>query len=160
VLPTVSFVLLFALGAAAGADAGQPPPGPVVSAIRAQLFQNKSGQLSENVLDPKYRGGWNTIAGPNATNATLIVVVVSGVRADYDSGQKYSVKLVARETGRSPKVLLSSTQSVPASDDRGMIYLPFLIYQTGCSPVHVSVVLIGPQRGKPLERTMAFACGE
>jgi hypothetical protein len=158
VLPTFGLVLLV-VGAASGLGEPRQDPQPVVSAVRAQLFENKNGRLSQDLLDPKYQGSWNSIAGPNAANATLVVVEVSGVRADY-GGQKYSVKLVARETGRSPRILLTSTQPLPASNDSGKVYLPFLIYQTGCSPVRLSVTVNGRHPGKPIERTMAFACGE
>jgi hypothetical protein len=160
VLPTFGSMLLLVLGAVSSADSGQPATKPAVSGIRAQLFQNKSGALSQDVLEPSYRGGWNTIGGPTASNATLIVVEVSGVRADRSASEKYAVKLIARETGRSSKVLLTSTQNVPASNDRGIAYLPFLVYQSGCSAVQVTAVLVGPQPTKPLERTLAFACGE
>jgi hypothetical protein len=159
-LPVPAVILLVAAGLVSGAGPRSPAPPPAISAIRAQLFENKSGQFSADVLDPGYPGAWNTVAGPHAANATLIVVEVSGLRADDPAVQQYSVKLTARETGRQPKLLLSSTQRLPRSNDRGVAYLPFLTYQSGCSPVQVSAVLIGPQAGKPLERTLPFACGE
>src|SRR6185503_6040529 len=109
---------------------------------------------------PQYRGGWNTVAGPNAANATVIVVEISGVPPEA-ARSKYAVKLVARETGRSVKLLLTSTQPVPLSNDQGKAYLPFLIHQTGCSAVQLTATLMtGQKPGKPIERTLTFSCGE
>ena len=45
--------------------------------MRAHLFQNKRGVISEDVL-AKPGGLANTIAGPDSANAALIVVEVSG----------------------------------------------------------------------------------
>jgi hypothetical protein len=158
-LPILGLVLVLASGLIA------PPPltargegqddGPILSDMRAHLFQNKTAKLSENILDPKNRGLWNSVAGPDAANAMLIVVEVSG-RA---SG-KYSIHLVARETGRRPKLLLDSTQAVPFPNEQGKTYLPFLVHQSGCAAVQLRTSLVGVRPGKPLERTIAFACGE
>ena len=160
VRPALGFILFLASGLIAPPALSAPGQSrkdgdPVLSDMRAHLFHNKTAQLSENVLDPKYRGSWNSIAGPNAANATLIVVEVSGL-----STGTYSVHLVARETGRRPKLLLDRTQVVPSANDHGKVYLPFLMHQTGCAPVHLTARLAGVRPGTPLERTLAFACGE
>ena len=51
---------------------------PAISGMRAHLFQNKKGEWSEDILAPQCGGLWNSIAGPNAANATLVIVEVSG----------------------------------------------------------------------------------
>jgi hypothetical protein len=159
VLPMLVLVFLAALGAPSGREQRQGA-GPAVSGIQARLFHNKSGQLSDDMLGPQYRGGWNTIAGPDASNATVVIVEVSGIRPEA-AGSKYSVKLVARERGRSARLLLTSTVRVPPSNEQGKTYVPFLIHQTGCSAVQLTATLISGQKpGKPAERTLPFACGE
>lgn len=158
-LPTLALVFFIGLG---GSSVGQQPQDaePAVSAIQARLFHDKTGQLSDDMLGPQYRGGWNTIAGPNSANATVVIVEVSGVRPDA-ARSKYAVKLVARETGRTVKLLLTRTVPVPRSNDQGKAYVPFLIYQSGCSAVQLTATLTtGQKSGKRFERTLPFACGE
>ena len=153
-------IALAALGA--GAVSGQAS-GPTLSGMRAHLFENKTAQLSEDILDPKYRGAWNTIAGPNAANATLVIVEVSDVGPAAGAGRggvaKPAVHLVARETGRQPRTLVDRTQPIPGPNDQRKAFVPFLVYQGGCDPVRLTATLVGG-RGNPLERTLAFACGE
>lgn len=138
---------------------------PTISSMRAQLFRAKTADWSDDVLDPKFRGKWNTVAGPNAANATLVVVEVSGVPGGTYTGffglaTKYNVRLVAQETGRRPMPLLDRTQAIPVLDDRGKAYIPFLVYQTGCAAVRLTATVVGARPPGPLERTLPFACGE
>jgi hypothetical protein len=138
---------------------------PVISGMRAHLFEHKKALLSEDVLDPRYRGSWNSVAGPNAANATLVVVEVSGPPSGtfngfFGPGTKYLVHLTAREAGASPKLLLDVSVVVPVLSTDGKAYLPFLVRQGGCAPVKVTAQLTGAQTRKPVERTLRFACGE
>ena len=161
---------VFALGLAAQTPSGPardaPASGaPNVSSMRAHLFQNKSGQLSQDILDPKYGGSWNAIAGPNASDATLVVVEVSGSPGGTYTGffgpkTKYAVRLVAREGGRRPKLLLDATRAIPVLNDDGKVYVAFFLNQGGCAPVRLTATTVGVGAGKPLERSLNFACGE
>jgi hypothetical protein len=167
-----SYVLLWVLLAAAQAafcaqgDNTEPAVAPTISDVRAQLFQNKTATWSEDVLDPKYGGLWNTIAGPGSSNAALVVVEVSGAAGGtytgfFGPGTKYAVRLVAREVGRNAKVL-DQSQTIPVLNDQGKAYLAFMVHQDGCKPVNlkVTVVGVGLRAGKPVERSLNFACGE
>lgn len=146
----------------------QSPPAmapPTISGVRAHLFQNKTATLSDDVTDPKSAGLWNSIAGPNAANAVLVVVEVSGPPGGTYTGHfglhtKYMVRLVAQETGLTPRRLLDQSQTIPVLSDRGKIYLGFLIHQGGCAPVRLTATIIGPHAAKPLETSLSFACGE
>ena len=138
---------------------------PVISGMRAQLFEYKNAALSEDVLDPKFPGSWNSVAGPKAANATLVVVEVSGPAGGTFNGffgpdTKYLVHLTAREGGKTPKLLLQASEVVPVLSTDGKAYLPFLVRQGGCAPVVLTAQLTGAQVGKPVERTLRFACGE
>ena len=45
-------------------------------------------------------------------------------------------------------------------DDRGKVFVPFLVYQSGCAQVRLTATIVGAVPGKPLERSLDFACGE
>jgi hypothetical protein len=148
-------------GQASGAVA--PSDGPTISGMRARLFRNKTGEWSEDILAPGYSGSWNSIAGPNAANATLVVVEVSGPPGGTFTGYfgpqtKYRVRLVAREGAR--KVLLDQAQTIPILNDQGRVSLAFLVHQAGCTPVRLTASIVGARPSKPLQRSLNFACGE
>jgi hypothetical protein len=136
---------------------------PTISGIRAHLFRNKTGQWSDDILGPQQGGLWNTIAGPNAANATLVVVEVSGQPGGTYTGYfgpetKYRVRLVAREGAR--RLLLDKAQTIPVLNDQGKVTLAFLLHQSGCRPVRVTASIVGARPSKPVERSLNFACGE
>ena len=167
-----AFILVFALGllvpslaVAQTRGASAPGAAPAISGMRAHLFQNKTGQLSGDVLDATRGDSWNSIAGPKASNATLIVIEVSGPPGGTFTGHfgprtKSSVRLVARETGRVPRLLLDLTQVVPVLTDEDKGYLAFLVYQSGCAPLRLTATIVGLGAAKPMERSLNFACGE
>jgi hypothetical protein len=136
---------------------------PVIRTMRAQLFLNKKGAWSNDVLAAGAADLRNSGAGPDASNTTLVVVEVGGqAGANYTgslgTGTKYSVRLVARE-GRD-KTLLDQTQRIPVLDARGTVHLPFLLRQGGCSAVVLRASIVGAVASKPVERTLTFTCGE
>jgi hypothetical protein len=136
---------------------------PTVIGMRAHLFQNKRGVISEDVL-AKPGGLANTIAGPDSANATLIVVEVSGAPGGTYTGYfgpstDYRARLVAQEEGRKPRLLLNQTQRIPVLSDKGRVYLSYLVHQSGCAPVRLTATIVGARAGKPFERTLDLACG-
>jgi len=163
-------VLAFSLVPHCAPPQGTPGPAadsaPTLSAMRAHLFHNKTAKLSpEDLLDPGYGGSWNTIAGPDAADATLVIVEVSGPPGGTYTGyfgpqSKYTVRFVAREGGPKPRTLVDQTREIPVLNDTGKVYLPFLLHQGGCAPVRLTATLVGAKVGKPLERSLNFACGE
>ena len=137
---------------------------PTIAGIRVHLFQSKRGVLSEDVL-AKPGGLANTIAGADSASAALIVVEVSGAPGGTYTGYfgpatDYRVRLVAREGGRKPRLLVNHTQRIPVLNDQGRVYIPYLVNQSGCAPVRLTATLVGTGAGKPFERTLDFACGE
>ena len=116
------------------------------------------------MLDPKFPGSWNSVAGPKAANATLVVVQVSGPAGGTFNGffgpdTKYRSP-TAREGGKTPSLLPEASEVVPVLSTDGKAYLPFLVRQGGCAPVVLTAQITGAQAGKPVERTLRFACGE
>ncbi len=136
---------------------------PAISGMRAHLFRNKTGEWSDDIFSPKHGGLWNSIAGPNSANATLVVVEVAGPPGGTYTGYfgpetKYGVRLVAREGLR--KLLLDRTQTIPVLNDQGKVRLAFLLHQSGCAPVRLTASVVGARPSKPVERSLNFACGE
>jgi hypothetical protein len=138
---------------------------PAVGGMRAQLFRVKTGDWSEDLLAAAYRGGWNAIAGSNATNALLVVVEISGAPGGTYTGffgpaTKFSVRLAAREVGRKPAPAFTRTVAIPVLNEQGKVYVPFLLYPRGCAQVHLTAIIVGEQPSAPFEKTLPFACGE
>ncbi len=136
---------------------------PSITGMRAHLYQNKKGDWSEDILAPSYGGSWNSVAGPNAANATLVVVELSGPPGGTFTGffgpeTRYRVRLVAREGSK--KVLLDQTQTIPVLNDQGKVSLAFLVHQTGCAPVRLTASVLGARPSKSFQRSLSFACGE
>ena len=135
---------------------------PTISGVEAHLFENKTAAWSGNLFDPKAGELWNTVAGPKASNAVLIVVQVTGApdgayTGVLGAGTKYAVRLSAREAGRHA---FDQSQTIPVLDDKGKAYLVFLIYQNGCQPLQLTTKVVGRGAGKPLKKSLDFACGE
>jgi hypothetical protein len=165
--PVLAIAVILALSSrvVAQTPAGASSTGgiPSISGMRAHLFQNKTGAWSDNVLAPDYGGSWNSIAGPAAANATLVVVDVSGPPGGTFTGffgpkTRYRVRLVAREGQE--KVLLDQTQTIPVLNDQGKVSLAFLLHQGGCAPVRLTAFLVGSRPSKPVRQSLHFACGE
>jgi hypothetical protein len=163
----VLWVLLVAARAAFCAQGGDADPAaaaPAISQVRVHLFQNKTAAWSDDILDPKFGELWNTIAGPGASNAALVIIEVSGTAGATYSGffgpsTKYAVRLVARDVGRTAKAI-DQSQTIPVLNDQGKGYLAFMFHQDGCKPVRLSATIVGLRAGKPVEKSLDFACGE
>jgi hypothetical protein len=164
--PWVAVVLAASVLAPSPRAAGGPElDAPVLSGMRAQLFEQKSGSLSENILSPSFKGWRNSMTGPRAASSTLVVVELTGPpRATFTGMRgretKYLVTLRAHETGSSEKVLLDASEVVPVFGENGKAYVAFLFRHSGCAPVALTAQLNGKKPGKPLVRSLSFACGE
>lgn len=130
--------------------------------MRAFLTHNKTGELSPDVLDAQ--GGLrNSIVGPNASDAMLVVVELSGQPGAAYNGTggkpRYKLRLVARE-GKQRVVVHDRTVPIPVLNDRGRVYVSFLVRQDGCLPIRLSASIVGLRGAKTLERSQTFSCGE
>jgi len=159
-------ILALALWTPAAVSQSREPSGdaPVLSSIRAHLFESKTGQLSEDILNSGSSDLRNTIAGVHAANATLVVIEVSGSAGGIYTGargpnSKYYVHLVAQEQGRKD-ALIDRALVLPVLGSDGKGYLSFLIHQSGCAPVSLIASLEGQRPSKPVKRLLSFSCGE
>ena len=139
--------------------------GPSIAGVRVHLFRNKSATLSDDVLLRDQQDLANTAAGPESTNAALVVVEVAGPPGGTFTGffgpkTHFRVRLLAQEQGRKPSRLLDQTQTIPVLDDKGRVFLGFWLMPSGCAPVVLTATIAELPSAKPMQKTLDYACGE
>jgi hypothetical protein len=137
---------------------------PTISGMRVHLFRDKTATLSDDVLEPKHRGLWNGNIGADASHAALVVVEISGPPGGTYTGyfgprSKAAVRVIARSTGRTAP-WLDQSRTLPILNEQGKVYVPFMLYHDGCTPVRLTATITGAIAARPLEKSIDFACGE
>jgi hypothetical protein len=130
--------------------------------IQAKLFRHKMGAFSNNVLVPGGPELGNVVAGDDASNATLVLVLIELAEKKAISSTS-SVRLVARETqARGARPLLDRTQQVGTIERGGRTHVAFWITGTGCRPIALSATLT--VKGYPSQISknaeLPFVCNE
>ena len=138
------------------------PAVPAVSALRVQLFENKSGSWTDDVLATPPAGSWNSRAGPHASDTTLIIIEVRGQADANYSGRagaaaRYVLRLVATERARP---LLDQSQPLPVMGPDGKAHVAFLVRPSGCAPLRLRASMVGRHTAQATEVVVPFACGE
>ena len=136
-----------------------------LSAIRAKLFYENTGEFSRDILADPNIALWNTIIGEGGSggpsNSTLVIVEVSGPAGDYNQNLKVEFTASYRTNGpnRPPTVI---KRVVPGGimNDKGKFYSGFWLYDTGCSHVNLTARLLGLPRPSTMTKTIKFECGE
>ena len=138
--------------------AAQDTGTPRITAVRAQLYYEETGTLSDDVLSREFEF-WNTIIGEgdadHASNFTLITVEISGQNVSSDA-------LIAEISATADGKILEQRE-VPVSlyDDKVRFYAPLLLYGTGCQKILVSARLLDSGAEISVEqKTIPFECGE
>jgi hypothetical protein len=142
---------------AAARPAAAPPPYRL--SLRAMLFYTDKGTFSPDLIAHPV-DLWNTPAGEGraggASNATLVVAVVTGEAGSYLPERK--VELTVTERGRTT---FQRSQETGIITTQGRTYVAFWLYGTGCSRVRLSARITGQTpAGAPVTATIPFACGE
>jgi len=138
----------------------QATPPYSITDVRAHLFYSSGATFSENLVgNPKIRALWNTTIGEGdagaPSNATLVVVEVSGPPGSFDPARK--IELAVREGNRET---FRRTQGLSVLSDKGHAYVAFFLYDTGCSPLRVSTALLGQRNPSRRVIDIPFHCGE
>jgi hypothetical protein len=123
-----------------------------VESIRAQLFKEASGTLSEDIIAAG-AGLWNAIIGDYQANSVLISVVVSGKPDSYDTKGTVLVTIIDDETRK--RITQRRFTGLLFGND-GRVTKPILVDDHNCSrmrivartPTGVKTAIIG------------FKCGE
>ena len=133
---------------------------PKITAIRAQLFYDATGTLSEDILSQKDLALWNTIIGGGsagaASTSTFVTVEISGRNLPVGATK---VEVTAR--GDKNRLIQTRVIDVDIYDERTKFFAPFWLYDTGCEPIKVSARLMGVGAPRTVfTKTIPFACGE
>jgi hypothetical protein len=130
--------------------------------IQAKLYRHKLGNFSSDVLAAGGPELGNVVAGDEASNATLVLVVVELAEKKAISSRS-SVRLVARESqARGARVLLDRSQQLGTVDRGGRTHIAFWLPGTGCRPIALSATLT--VNGEPAKISknaeLPFVCNE
>jgi hypothetical protein len=125
--------------------------------IQAKLYHPSTATFSRDLLaDPPF-ALWNTVIGEgeaeSPSNATLVLVELSGTAGDYGNGS--SVRLRASAAGR---VLVNRAARLSAFGADGRQFVAFWIYDSGCETIDLTASL--SMRSATVRARIPFACGE
>lgn len=133
-----------------------------IDEIRAQLFLERSGKLSENLVGSK-KALFNTVIGEGdagePADAILVTLTFTGAKNTKSSDKiardlaSITVKQQAR-TGE--KILLKRVYGGFLFGEAGRIHKAFLLDNATCAPLEIEVK-VGRSRK---EAKLDFACGE
>jgi hypothetical protein len=156
----LAFLGAVAAALTATAFAAEKTVAPKITDIRAQLFYETKGSLSDNILAQKDLSLWNTIIGEGSaggsSTSTLVTVEVSGQHVGLGDVQ---VEVIA--TNAKKKVVGKATMDVSLYDAKTTFYAPLFLANTGCDEIKIVARLKG--KGAPkgaVTKTIPFACGE
>lgn len=152
-------VLALAIPVRGGAQAGgRDAPPPYRISLRAMLFYSDRGTFSPDLIAHPV-SLFNTVIGEGsaggASNATLVVAVVSGEAGSYDPTRR--VELTVTSGGR--EVFKRAEDTSVMSRD-GRTYVGFWLYGTGCRRLQLSARILGQTPSTPVTATIPFRCGE
>lgn len=128
-----------------------------VVGIQAKLFYQSTGTFSRDVLAEPRFAFWNTIIGEGdaeaPSNATLVLVEVSGSAGSYGDGA--SVRLRAIADGRT---LVNRATKLSGFGSRNRQHVAFWVYDTGCDKIDLTATIVG--QADTVRATIPFECGE
>lgn len=130
-----------------------------IAEIRAHLFYEYSGALSENILDPAREQefvGWNAIiAGGDAREPTDNLLVDVVIRTE---GHQYlDEELEVRVTDADGNELASRTFHGLLTSDEGTVHSPVWVEDVGCAG---TVTIHASFRNRLQQAELHFLCGE
>lgn len=129
-----------------------------VSAIKAKLFYESTGEFSGNVLTEKGFDLWNT--NFDSTYSTFVIVEIENVPSEPPETPR-RIELTARyvpfyrEKGAR---VVRQIEAVRNGSVNGKAYAGFWLKDTGCNPVYLSARFVRQKRR--VSETLKFGCGE
>ncbi len=126
-----------------------------VDNIRAYRFDRQSGNFAK--VDMAQSA---VTSAPQGTGSeTLVLVEVSGpAMADptTESGRLEMTAIESLAPNRQKKTI--ETAQLAFNKQNGKYYLPFVLYNTGCSPIQLSARIIGQEQAPQMEKTIQYQC--
>jgi len=139
----------------------EDPPPYQITALRAYLYFNQKDSLSPNLIDnPSVGDLFNTDIGAgwarSPSDEVVMTVEIAGKPGSYASGRKVVLKV----TKKDGTILVNRGPDIGLIGDNGKYFKTFLLYQTGCDPVHIRAELLGQPIPSVVEKDIPFFCGE
>jgi hypothetical protein len=157
---TVKIISTLAAVAVAAASTAFAAEAPKIAAIRAQLYFERTGTFSDDVLASGERTLFNTIIGEGGagapSNFTLVTVEVAGKDLPIDT---VKVQITAR--GYKRKIVGQRTVRVAIYDEATKFHAPLFLHDTGCDEIEITARLIVKGAVKETKKkVIPFLCGE
>jgi len=149
------------------AGSGQPPNCQAdirVAEMKALLYFDQDGTLGTfDAMDegPDAPALWNTSIGEGAaggkpSNTTVVLVRITG---PHDSPWNATLHVVATAEGPTPRSPLADRRiSLKPYLGLPVVWIPVVLYGTGCARVSVTASVAGSTPG--VTQAIAFRCGE
>jgi hypothetical protein len=131
-------------------------PAYTIQGIKAFLYHEQTGTLSEDILVPPARELFNVIIGSNPSHAAMVVVELAGEAGSYDPFRKVALTV----TGKKGRVILKQSISLGIFSAEGKYLVAFWIYETGCEALSLSAKVTGQSPTAKTNATIDFLCGE
>lgn len=147
----------------AGLFAGQEVHAQVaVEDVRVQMFLERSGTLSENIVGSK-KSFRNMVTGEGdagePAESVLVTLVITGPKNTVSSdkiARDLASVTVTQNTKQGPKVLLRRAYGGFRFGETGKIHKAFYLDNATCAPLEVDVRLARSRKTAKVE----FSCGE
>jgi len=127
-------------------------------AVAAQLYYERSGTLSEDLIarDPPFTG-WNTVIGEGDASEPSEYLLVSAVLANPGDEAFLDEKLTIRVTGEKGKKIRERVFSGMLIAHRGSLRLPLWIDDAGCLG---AITITATFRKQKVSAPLQLMCGE
>jgi len=130
-----------------------------ITSMTASLFYNQINTFSQNILDNPNFILWNTIIGEGSaegdSSQTLVAIEITGEPGAYQ--YERTIEFIARTE---EKVIQSLSSSIGILSETGKYYITYLLHDTGCVPIEISVSIKGQKTRSMVKKVIDFRCGE
>jgi hypothetical protein len=149
VMLVCAFFLLLGWGRAEAA------PAYTIRGLKAFLYHEQTGTLSEDILTPA-RSFFNVIIGSDPSHSTMVVVELAGEAGSLEPFRKVALTV----TGKKGRVVLKQSVPLGIFNAEGKYFVAFWIYETGCEALSLSARVTGQSPAAKTDATIDFLCGE
>jgi len=130
--------------------------------LRAHLFCDRTAEFTEDVIGEDPPVLWNTIIGEGgagcASSSTFVLVILQGPTDKYLGDT--TVEFLARVADEESTALVERATRLGTSRPDGFSFLPFWIYDTGCTPIDLYAWVQGNRTETERHERINFMCGE
>ena len=135
-----------------------------ITDVRAHLYYPELGTFDTTNITSQYKPTlWNTIIGEGRaqapSQATLVLVQISGIWLSRSKPPR--LHMIVSPEGRRP-ILDRTVDLSHFFSERRFIWVPFIVFGTGCGTAHITSSLLDENGAQVQSRvdTIPFECGE